>query len=70
MPLVVSFFMALIMSCVMSLVISVFNVGLIDGIIWIWLKAWAFAFVAAFPTIMIVAPIARRLAGMLVGNSS
>ena len=36
-----SFFMALFMSCFMSLVISLFNVGLVEGILMIWLKALA-----------------------------
>ncbi len=46
---VFAFFMALFMSGFMSLVISIFNVGLIDNIATIWLKAWAFAFCVAFP---------------------
>jgi len=58
--------MALLMSCFMSLVISIFNVGLIDGIVQIWLKAWSFAFVVAFPTIVVVSPIVRKLVGLVV----
>lgn len=55
-----SFFMALLMSSIMSLVISIFNVGLIDGIIAIWLRAWAFAFIIALPTIIAVTPLVRK----------
>ncbi|WP_369015051.1 DUF2798 domain-containing protein, partial [Escherichia coli] len=36
--------MALFMSCIMSLVITLYNVGLVEGIVVIWLKAWLFAF--------------------------
>lgn len=36
---VFAFFMALLMSCIMSLVISIFNVGLTSHILSIWLKA-------------------------------
>jgi uncharacterized membrane protein YjjB (DUF3815 family) len=50
----------------MSLVISIFNVGLVGNIISIWLKAWAFAFMIAFPTVTLVAPIVRKIVGMLV----
>lgn len=58
---VFGFFMALLMSCFMSLIISIFNVGLVDNIIYIWLKAWAFAFTFAFPSVIIVAPAVRKL---------
>ncbi len=58
--------MSLLMSCIMSLVISIFNVGLVEGIISIWLKAWGFGFVVAFPTIIIVSPIVRKLVNTVV----
>lgn len=63
---VFSFFMALLMSCIMSLVISVFNVGLVSNIISIWLRAWSFAFVVAFPTILVVAPLVHKLVAMVL----
>lgn len=63
---VFSFFMALLMSCIMSLVISVFNVGLVSNIISIWLRAWGFAFVVAFPTILVVAPLVHKLVAMVL----
>ena len=66
---VFSFFMSLLMSCIMSLVISIFNVGLVEGIITIWLKAWGFAFVVAFPTIVVISPIVRRLVNVVVDKS-
>lgn len=52
-----AFFMALLMSSIMSMVITVFNVGLVPNIISIWLKAWAVAFVVALPTTVLVAPL-------------
>lgn len=58
---VFSFFMALLMSGIMSFVISVFNIGLVSNIITIWLKAWSFAFIIAFPTILMVSPIVHKL---------
>lgn len=58
--------MALLMSCIMSLVISIFNVGLVDNIISIWLKAWLFAFTIAFPTIVIVSPFVDKLVNLVL----
>jgi len=62
--------MSLLMSCIMSFVISVFNIGLVDGIVLIWLKAWGFAFVVAFPTIIAVSPIVRKLVNAVVEQGS
>ena len=58
---VFSFFMALLMSGIMSFVISVFNVGLVSNILTLWLKAWLFAFAVAFPTIILISPLVHRL---------
>ena len=64
--LVFAFFMALIMSCLMSFVITTFNIGLNNQLIHLWLKAWSFAFLVAFPSVTLVAPIAHRLTMRLV----
>jgi len=64
--LVFAFFMALIMSCLMSFVITTFNVGLNNQLVHLWLKAWTFAFLVAFPAITLVAPIAQKLTLRLV----
>ena len=61
-----SFFMSLLMSCIMSLVISVFNVGLANNIIQIWLKAWVFSFLIAFPTILVVSPLVNKLVSLIL----
>ena len=68
--LIFSFFLSIFMSCVVSGV-SVFNTtGLIDGFFGLWITAWLKSWVVAFPTILIVAPLTRRLVGKLVRNAS
>ncbi|PHS68545.1 MAG: hypothetical protein COB23_09265 [Methylophaga sp.] len=67
-PLVFSFFMSLFMSCIMSLVISIFNLGLASDIVAVWLKAWSFAFVVAFPTIMLMSPIVHKVVNIVVDS--
>jgi hypothetical protein len=52
--------MALMMSCLMSLVVTTVNVGVVENLASIWLRAWGVAFSVAFPTIVLVAPIARK----------
>ncbi|MDX2367129.1 MAG: DUF2798 domain-containing protein [Colwellia sp.] len=68
--LVFSFFMSLLMSGIMSFVISVFNVGMVANIITLWLKAWSFAFVVAFPTIIIVSPLVHKLVSLVLHDDS
>jgi TctA family transporter len=67
---VFALFMALLMSCIMSFVISVFNVGLVSNIVYVWLEAWAFAFIVAFPTITVVAPIVHKLVSLVLKEES
>ena len=67
---VFSFFMALLMSGIMSFVISVFNVGMVTNIITIWLQAWGFAFIIAFPTIIIVSPVVHKLVSLVLHEES
>ena len=55
------------MSCIMSFVITLFNVGFIENVLFIWLKA--FAFVVAFPTINLVAPVVNKLVKIVVTNN-
>lgn len=50
----------------MSFIISVFNVGFVSDIVTIWLKAWAFAFVVAFPAIFLVSPLVHKLVSMVL----
>ncbi len=40
--------------------------GLISGIVDIWLKAWALAFTIAFPTITVITPLVRKLVSLVV----
>ncbi|WP_114325768.1 DUF2798 domain-containing protein [Candidatus Colwellia aromaticivorans] len=67
---VFSFFMALLMSGIMSFAISVFNVGMVTNIITLWLQAWGFAFMVAFPTIFIVSPIVHKLVSLVLHEES
>lgn len=60
-PRLLAFFTSLIMSCIMSMVVTFLNLGLVDNFLQLWLHAWLSAFLVAFPTILLVLPIARRL---------
>jgi len=65
---VFTFFMSLLMSCIMSFVISVFNIGFASDLSAIWFKAWCFAFVVAFPAITVISPVVRKLVSLTIRN--
>lgn len=65
-PYVFSFFMSLLMSGVMSFCITALNLGWVNNLLLLWLKAWSAAFVIAFPTIVLVTPLVRKLVSLVI----
>jgi Protein of unknown function (DUF2798) len=63
----------LILSGLMSLLVSGIStlraVGWVDGFGGLWLGAWLTAWLVAFPVVLVVAPLARRLVGLLVAKA-
>jgi TctA family transporter len=68
--LVYSFVMAFFMSAIMSLVITIFNLGLTDNLLQIWLKAWSFGFIIAFPTVLLVSRFVTKIVSYVIINES
>jgi hypothetical protein len=64
-PLLFSFCLSIIMSCVVSGVATLNVAGLDDGFAALWLAAWYKSWIVAFPTILVVAPLTRRLVARL-----
>lgn len=65
-PIVFGFLLSAQMSFVVSGVATFRNAGLVDGFLALWISAWLLSWLIAFPVVVIVGPIARRLVGMLV----
>lgn len=57
-----AFLLSGFMSLIMSGIITLINLGFVDGFFAIWFRAWIVAYVIAFPTILLVFPFARKLA--------
>lgn len=55
----------LVLSGMMSFLVSgistIFTVGFDTGFLWQWLAAWAPSWAVAFPAVLFVAPLARRI---------
>ncbi|WP_342708068.1 DUF2798 domain-containing protein [Citreimonas salinaria] len=49
------------MSCLVSFISTVRGVGLINGRVALWLTKWMASWAVAFPAVLVVAPIARRM---------
>lgn len=56
-----AFITSLLMSCLMSLVVTLRHVGFVTEVWALWMEAFPVAFAVAFPTALVVLPIARRL---------
>ncbi len=63
-----SFFMALLMSCLMSFVISFLNVGFVSDFLYVWLKSWSFVFMVGFPVFILVSPVVIKLVDLVIDN--
>ena len=64
-PVLFGFFLTLIMSAIISGVSTVTTLGLSPELAAAWVRAWLSSWAIAFPSALIVAPVARRIAGRL-----
>lgn len=64
-PLVMTFFMA----GVVSLLLTVVNLGVPPDFLRLWLRNWALAWSFAFPAAVMAIPVARRIVGWLTAET-
>lgn len=59
----------LILSGMMSLIVSGIatarNAGLAEGFVLLWLSSWLASWLIAFPTVLVLAPLTRRVVSAL-----
>ncbi|MEO8245194.1 MAG: DUF2798 domain-containing protein [bacterium] len=65
-PYLFGFLLSGMMSGVVSAIATLRNAGLVDGVAGQWLNAWALSWLIAFPVVLLVAPVTRRLVGLIV----
>lgn len=63
---VFAFFMSMLMAFVMSAVLTLVNLGPVSDFFAKWMRAFVIAWCFAFPAVLLVAPVARRLAAAVV----
>lgn len=62
MPLLLS----ILMTCIVSLISTWRGIGPVPGFWRIWLGSWAWSWLVAFPTLLLVLPLVRRATAALV----
>ncbi|MEO0636172.1 MAG: DUF2798 domain-containing protein [Pseudomonadota bacterium] len=56
-----SFMLSLMMSFIVSGISTVRSVGLSNGLLALWMENWFASFLVAFPAVLVVAPLARKI---------
>lgn len=60
-PILFGFLLSGLMSCVVSGVATLRAVGLPPSFFGLWMGAWSASWAVAFPAVLVVAPVVRRL---------
>lgn len=65
-PYLFGFILSGMMSGVVPAIATLRNTGLVDGVAGLWLNAWLLSWLIAFPVVLLVAPVTRRMVGLMV----
>lgn len=65
-PIAFAFFMSMLMAFLMSAVLTLVNLGAVPDFLMKWMRAFAIAWCCAFPAVLLVSPIARKLVATFV----
>ncbi|MGO4914138.1 DUF2798 domain-containing protein [Pseudogemmobacter sp. W21_MBD1_M6] len=65
-PVVFGLILSGMMSFIVSGIATIRATGLIDGLPALWVGAWIVSWAVAFPTVLVVAPVTRRVVARLV----
>ncbi|MEN8407294.1 DUF2798 domain-containing protein [Acinetobacter seifertii] len=63
---VLPFLLSIIMTFVVSMVSTLRSLGLEDFSINVWMSAWVISWLIAFPTLLLVLPVVRKITARLV----
>lgn len=67
-PLVMPLILTLMMTCVISGIATVNALGFTTQVLRDWPRAWVFSWIVAYPTILVVLPVVKRLTAMVVAQ--
>jgi hypothetical protein len=55
-----------LMSFIVAGIATIRALGFVDGVLFNWITAWLGAWVVAFPAVLVVAPLVRRIVAAVV----
>ncbi|MBS4046386.1 MAG: DUF2798 domain-containing protein [Alphaproteobacteria bacterium] len=58
--------LSLMMTCIVSGIATVNSIGLPDGFVGKWMQAWLYSWIVAFPIMLFVLPVVRRIVALFV----
>ncbi len=64
-PFAFGFILSGLMSLVVSGIATYRTLGLVDGLVGFWIGSWVTSWLVAFPTVLVIAPLTRRIVGHL-----
>jgi hypothetical protein len=64
-PIVFGFILSGLMSCIVSGIATLRAIGLPPEFMFKWMTSWGFSWAVAFPTVLVVAPMTRRIVARL-----
>lgn len=65
-PVVMPLLLSLKMTFVVSGISTLKSLGLVDGFLAKWMAAWGLSWLVAFPVLLVMMPLVRRLVGLIV----
>lgn len=65
-PVVFGLILSGLMSCIVSGIATVRAVGMVPGVAGLWMEGWLSSWLVAFPVVLFVAPLTRRVVARLV----
>ncbi|NUF83543.1 DUF2798 domain-containing protein [Acinetobacter seifertii] len=63
---VLPFLLSIIMTFVVSMISTLRSLGLEEFSIYVWMSAWIISWLIAFPTLLLVLPVVRKITTLLV----
>ena len=66
---VMPFFLSVFMTCVVSAISTLRGIGLAPHFLSVWLGSWGWSWVIAFPTLLLVLPIVRKMTRFVVDSA-
>jgi hypothetical protein len=64
---IMPFLLSVLMTLIISLITSITSLGLARFTLGSWLSAWGLSWVIAFPTLLVVLPLVRKLTKIIIG---